>query len=64
MKEGCRSRLADYLGWLFLILAALYFLLHPNTARMWKSRSTCEVKRDFMELDYDYIKTPEVIYAK
>jgi len=29
-----------YLGWIFLILAALYFMFHPNTLRLLK---TCPV---------------------
>jgi len=64
MKEGYRVHKADRLGWLLLILIALYFLLHPNTVRMLKPRPACEARRGFVELDYDDKITPEVNYAK
>jgi|GEM_PF-3439050 len=45
MKGIYKTYKAGYFGWIFLILFVLYFLFHPNTRRILKTRPIYQEER-------------------
>jgi hypothetical protein len=62
MKGIYKAYKAGYLGWIFLILTILYFLFHPNTLRLLKTRPIGQEERVSGSY-YDDTQDDEVNYA-